>query len=230
MKNDDGFNDYDFDIGEVIRDAYELTNGVKLTFFLSFLFYVFVIMGVSFLVGLVYPGFAEDKISQAVLQLVISVLAIPMIVGIQMLALKHTRGEDIEFKDIFNYYNKTLKLFFASLLVAIFIYIPLILFAILAVVAKIPVIIILSIFPILYIALSYTYTTQLIADKDLKIWDAMELSRKAVKRHWLKFFGLGFMLGIIYLIGALALGIGLIWAIPLVMIAMSGIVYRKAFD
>ncbi len=230
MKNSDGFNDYDFDIGEVIRDAYELTKGVKLTFFLAFLIYLAMFIGASMVIALAYPGFAEDQLSQVVFQIFIGVIAIPMIVGIQMLALRHTRGESIKVKDIFNYYDKTLKLFFAAISVALIIYIPLIIFVILGVVAKMPAVIILAIFPILYLALSYTYTTQLIADKDLGIWEAMELSRKAVKRHWLKFFGLGIMLSIIYLIGALLLLVGLIWAIPMVMIAMSGIVYSKIFD
>jgi hypothetical protein len=230
MKNSDGFNDYDFDIGEVIGDAYELTKGVKLTFFLAFLFYIFIFIGTSMIVTLAYPGFVEDQLSQVVFQIIISVIAIPMMVGIQMLALKHTRGESIGFKDIFNYYDKTFKLFFASISVALIIYIPLIIFIIIGIVAKMPAVIILAIFPILYLALSYTYTTQLIADKDLGIWEAMELSRKAVQRHWLKFFGLGMMLAIIYLIGALLLLVGLIWAIPMVVIAMSGVVYSKMFD
>jgi hypothetical protein len=44
----------------------------------------------------------------------------------------------------------------------------------------------------------------------MDVWDAMELSRKVVTKHWFKVFGLFFLLSLFMLLGILTFGIGLI--------------------
>jgi uncharacterized membrane protein len=56
----------------------------------------------------------------------------------------------------------------------------------------------------------------------------MEASRKAVGQRWFKIFGLFLLLGLIVMISAIPLGIGLVWSMPLLMIAI-GILYRTIF-
>jgi uncharacterized membrane protein len=68
----------------------------------------------------------------------------------------------------------------------------------------------------------------LVIDRGLSPWQAMEASRKAITQHWFKVFGLIFTLGLMILVSAIPLGIGLIWTLPLTVICM-GILYRTIF-
>ena len=71
-------------------------------------------------------------------------------------------------------------------------------------------------------------TYPLIIEKDLSPWEAMEASRKAIHHHWFQVFGLFFVMGLIFMISALPLGIGTFWTMPMGVI-MFGIVYRTIF-
>ena len=57
---------------------------------------------------------------------------------------------------------------------------------------------------------------------------ALEASRKAITQHWFKVFGLFLLLGLIVMVSAIPLGIGLVWSIPLMVVAM-GVLYRTIF-
>ena len=67
-----------------------------------------------------------------------------------------------------------------------------------------------------------------VVERGLTPWQALEASRKAITQHWFKVFGLFLLLGLITLISAIPLGIGLVWTIPLFVIAM-GVLYRTIF-
>ena len=138
----------------------------------------------------------------------------PLIVGVIMLAIHYSRGEPIAFNSIFNYYHLTGKLALAGLLIYIMTIIGFV----------------LLILPGIYLSIAYVFTLPLIADKGMGVWDAMELSRKAVTKHWFKVFGLFFLLSLIMTLGALALGIGLIWAVPLLFVTLYGLLYPLIFD
>jgi len=86
------------------------------------------------------------------------------------------------------------------------------------------------ILPGLYLSIAYTFTMPLIVDKNMGVWDAMELSRKTVTKHWFKVFGLVLLLGIIALISAIPLGAGLIWTVPLMFMTLYGLLYPVMFD
>ena len=62
----------------------------------------------------------------------------------------------------------------------------------------------------------------------LSPWQALEASRKAITQHWFKVFGLFIVLGLIIIVSAIPLGIGLVWSIPLMVVAM-GVLYRTIF-
>ena len=131
-----------------------------------------------------------------------------------MLAINYSRGEKIEFKSVFNYYHLMGKLALAGILIYVMTIIGFI----------------LLVLPGIYLSIAYVFTLPLIADKGMDIWDAMELSRKTVTKHWFKVFGLLFLLSLIFLAGAMAFGIGLIWAIPLMFLTLYGLLYRSIFD
>jgi uncharacterized membrane protein len=65
-------------------------------------------------------------------------------------------------------------------------------------------------------------------DKNLAAWEAMETSRKATGKHWFGIFGFGIVIALINMATVFTLFIGLIWTIPLSVIAY-GILYRNMF-
>lgn len=87
---------------------------------------------------------------------------------------------------------------------------------------------VLLIVPGIYLSIAYAMALPLMAEKEMGIWESLETSRKAITKKWFPFFGFFIVMMLIMLAGALALGIGLIWAMPLTVIAY-GIVYRNMF-
>ncbi|NQD95394.1 hypothetical protein HP532_22315, partial [Pseudomonas sp. CrR25] len=87
---------------------------------------------------------------------------------------------------------------------------------------------ILLIIPGLYLAIAYMLAIPLVVERGLSPWQALEASRKAISQHWFKVFGLFLVLGVITMLSAIPLAIGLVWSIPLFVIAM-GVLYRTIF-
>ena len=84
------------------------------------------------------------------------------------------------------------------------------------------------IFPGIYLSVAYMFTWPLIVEKGLSPWQALEASRKAVTHCWFRSLGLFTLLSLIMVLAAFALLIGLLWAIPLMMLAY-GVLYRIIF-
>ena len=82
--------------------------------------------------------------------------------------------------------------------------------------------------PGLYLSLSYSFALPWMVDKKLDIWGAMEVSRQAVTKQWFTIFGVNLSLMLLVIVSAIPMGIGLIWTIPLILIA-QGVMYRKIF-
>lgn len=210
--------EYDFDIIEIMKTGFNRIEGVKGLFLAAFVVYVVVAVIVQIVLGTFFPSPPPPAEPNLLNQQIVTILSypvlMPLIVGIMMLAIHYSRGENIEFKSVFNYYHLTGKLSLAALLIYIMTVIGFV----------------LLILPGIYLSIAYVFTLPLIADKRMGVWDAMELSRKAVTKHWFKVFGLFLLLSIIMALGALALGIGLIWAAPLLFVTLFGLLYPLIFD
>ncbi|MCJ7765028.1 MAG: hypothetical protein MUP09_03725, partial [Thiovulaceae bacterium] len=137
---------------------------------------------------------------------------IPLSIGLLLLGYSRANDEELRIDSIFNYYVLVWPLFFAALLTTLLTYIG---FALL-------------ILPGIYLTIAYSFTLPLIIDKKLGIWGAMEVSRQAVTKHWFSVFAVFLALICLTIISAIPFGIGLIWTIPLTVIA-HGIMYRKIF-
>jgi uncharacterized membrane protein len=131
-----------------------------------------------------------------------------------MMAIRHVRGERIILQDMFGYYAMTWTLSLAALLIYMMTVVGLM----------------LLILPGIYLSVAYIFALPLIADKGMGIWDAMELSRKRVTEHWFKVFGLMILLSLGLMAGFLTLGIGLIWAVPLMLVTLYGLLYPIMFE
>ena len=71
--------------------------------------------------------------------------------------------------------------------------------------------------PGIYLAIAWMFPLQLVLDKGLDFWSAMELSRKVVTKHWFKFLGLGLVLLLLLFVGVMAFIVGIFVMMPLVM-------------
>ena len=210
--------EYDFDIIEILKAGFHRIEGVKGLFLAAFVVYMVVVIVLQIILGIFFPSPPPPAEPNLLNQQIVTILSypviMPLIVGIMMLAINYSRGESLEFKSIFNYYHLMGKLALAGILIYIMTVIGFI----------------LLILPGIYLSIAYIFTLPLIADKGMDVWAAMELSRKAVTKHWFKVFGLFFLLSLLMVLGVLTLGIGLIWAVPLLFITLYGLLYPLIFD
>ena len=206
--------DYEFVIGDVLREAWARTDGSKAPFAIAFLMYLVVYIGASFVVGLVTAIF--DRVGFEVFdvldQLIPVVIGMPMAVGMAMFGVRRSANVESSPMIVLSYFHLWLPIFALTLLMYIVVAIGLV----------------LLVLPGLYLAVSYMLALPLLIDKQLEPWAALETSRKALTNQWLNFFGISLVLGLINFATIFTLGIGLIWTLPMTYIAL-GILYRKVF-
>jgi uncharacterized membrane protein len=214
---DNNIRDYDFDIIEMTKTGWERINGVKAQFIAGFAIYIAAAVIVQMVLGLVFPqGTAEapNFLNQQIVGILSYPVLMPIMAGIMMMAIKHYRGEAVDFKSVFDYFYMTGKLALAGVIIYVFTIIG----------------IMLLVLPAIYVSVAYAFTIPLIVDKNMDVWEAMELSRKTVTKHWFKVAGLMGLLSIIMFISAIALGVGLVWTIPLFFVTMYGLAYPVIFN
>jgi hypothetical protein len=206
---------YQFTIGEVMSEAWQLIKGMKWTFWSAALVIgiIWVVLNqmVTLAVGMVLTGTAKTVVQQIVGGIIGIVMA-PLSVGIQMMCVRRALGLPIEFGTAFSYLHRGAAIIVASLLVILLGYLGLA----------------LLIIPGVYLFIAYSLTAQLIADQGLGVWQAMETSRKAITRRWWGVAGLLLVVGLLTMLSAIALLIPLIWTIPWSMMA-TGVLYRRIF-
>jgi len=87
----------------------------------------------------------------------------------------------------------------------------------------------LLVIPGLYLASVYMTVTPLVSERNLKPWEAMEISRKSCTHHWGKIFLLMLAIGLVGgIAGILTLGIGLIWIAPWMAMTYA-VLFRRIF-
>jgi len=217
MENENATHDYDFDIIEIIKAGWARMEGVKAQLFAAFAIYVAVAIVLQLTLGLVFPQGTQvepNYLNQQIVGILSYPVLMPIMAGIIMMAIHHGRGEQIDFKSVFNYYHLTGKLALAGILIYVMTMIGFI----------------LLIVPAIYLSVSYAFTLPLIVDKNMDVWAAMEHSRKTVTKHWFKVAGLMGLLSIILFLGAIPLGVGLIWTVPLMFVTMYGLAYPIMFE
>ena len=74
--------------------------------------------------------------------------------------------------------------------------------------------------PGIYLSVIWLFTIPLVIDKRLDFWQAMELSRKVVTRHWWKFLGFWLVLALINVAGLIPCGFGLFLTVPITLAAL----------
>ncbi len=210
---------YDFSIGDLLSEAWQLTKGTKGIIIGGFLIFYVAILVASFVVGAVLGIFSlfSDSlvliiIGQLLTTIIASAVSYPFFAGLNMVGIRRAAGQPFSFNEIFSHFGSLVPLLIAAVLMMVLIYLGMILLLI----------------PGIYLAVAYMLAIPLIVERGLSPWQAMEASRKAITQHWFKVFGLFLLLGLIVIVSAIPLGIGLIWSIPLFVMAM-GVLYRTIF-
>jgi len=73
--------------------------------------------------------------------------------------------------------------------------------------------------PAVYLSVGWMWAYYFVAFKGLDFWTAMEASRRVITKQWFHFLGFCFALVGLIIAGALCLGVGLLFAVPVAMIA-----------
>ncbi len=212
------FAHYDLQITAVLRESWEKTSGLKGSFWAAAVILILVMLAFGALLGgggvllASGDGVSGGIISSLMLQVVIMAIMYPFMAGIIMLGIHRSVELPLSYTSVFGYFAYTLPLLGVAVLMSILITLGFL----------------LLIIPGIYLSLAYMFAVPLVVEKNLGVWEAMETSRKAVTTHWFKLFFLFLLMGLILLISALPLGIGLIWTCPM-MLAMTGVMYREIF-
>src|SRR5437899_9594495 len=74
--------------------------------------------------------------------------------------------------------------------------------------------------PGIYLGVAWKFTLALIMDKHLEFWDAMEVSRKVVTRHWWHLFALLILSALLNLAGLLCCCVGFFVTMPVTVFAL----------
>lgn len=205
---------YDFDIAEVISEAWQRTDGVKMPFNIALSIYSVVYILAVLVVPYVLSGFSMEftNISNAIGGLLNLLVGYPVMAGVMMMGVTRASGRTVDYGMCLQFFSKTLPIFLLMVVMFVMVMLGFV----------------LLIIPGIYLAIAYMFAMLLVLEKNMGTWEALETSRQAVTHHWFKLFGVGFVMGLIMFISMLPLGIGLIWTMPMFYI-LNGVLYRRIF-
>lgn len=220
---------YSLQVGAILSEAWSRVAGTKWTFQVALLLYFLVYFVAMVVIAYVFyygglrgpipealadlPETAQILLGGGVVEsLLLSVAVIPLGAGVAMMGLRRAVDVPIRATDILMYYDRFIPLAITFVLLYLMLVIGFL----------------LLILPGIYLSIAYSMAMLLVVDKKMSPWQALETSRKAVTKRWFALFGLYIVFGIISVISIIPLGLGFIWTIPLMVIAM-GIVYRNMF-
>lgn len=86
----------------------------------------------------------------------------------------------------------------------------------------------LLVLPGIYLVVCYAFVLPLVVDRNLPAWQAMELSRITVHRHWWSVFGLLLAQAVLIVLGVFTAGVGLVFAMPFCTAALM-VAYEDLF-
>ncbi len=73
--------------------------------------------------------------------------------------------------------------------------------------------------PLIYLIVSWSWSSLFIVFYNMKFWDAMEMSRKIIMKNWLQYFFFLIVLAFTAMSGAILIFVGLLFTIPIVFCA-----------
>jgi hypothetical protein len=203
--------DYNLDLGDCISRGWEL---VKNNFWPVVGTTTLVLFAI-FLVNQFFGLFTRSAVNDMIVQHRVSprgifIIVVVMIVsapvytvfsaGLFKYYLKQIRGETAGVGDAFSGFGPHLgQLIMLSLVQIIFVFLGYM----------------LCVIPGIYLAVAWYFAIPLVIDKGLGFWEAMELSRKMVNKHWFLVFAFLLVYGMLSMIGIIACFIGILVTLPI---------------
>lgn len=208
----------EFTLGEALNEAWQYTKGAKASIWaaVGVMYLIMLILGLG--LGFMQAAVGLDTDSaigvwaEIGVQSLVSALSTLFTAGLMYMGVRRAAERSLTWKMVFNGFSMAFKLIIASILMTLLIVSG----------------VVLLVLPGIYLAVGYTMTLPLMLDRQLDPWQAMEISRKAIHKVWWKVFGLFFVMGLLYIVSSIPLGIGLIWTVPMSVI-LVGVVYRYLF-
>jgi hypothetical protein len=209
--------DYQFSIGDTLSEAWAKTKGAKTAILIGCVIYFAILIGISMVLGIVsvigsFFGSVGAIGVQVLSQLITTAISMPMAAGLMIMGIQRSVNAPISSGAVLHYFPQILSLLLLVILMYLMIAVGLVLLVI----------------PGIYLMVSYYLAIPLLIEKNLGPWQALEASRKAISKRWFAIFGFFIVLTLINLVAMIPLLIGLIWTVPMSVIAM-GILYRNIF-
>jgi hypothetical protein len=79
---------------------------------------------------------------------------------------------------------------------------------------------VLCVIPGIYLSVAWMFSIPLVIDRNMNFWDAMELSRKVISKHWFLVFALVLVLGLLAMSGLIACCLGVFVTMPIASVAL----------
>lgn len=157
-------------------------------------------------------GGRTDPTTASASSLLSSLVSLLINMSIIRVSLKFADGQPVQFADLYQGFTvrKVINYIAASILYGIMVAIGFI----------------LLIVPGIYLALTYGQFSYAIIDKDLGILDAFKYSKQITSGQKLQLIKFWLASAGVIILGCLALLVGLIWAVPTILVA-GAFVYRK---
>ena len=203
---------YTLGIEEILTEAWALIAGYKLKLNIAVAIYSAVAIVVALIVGGIQMLSGENVLVVIVGELVYAWITLPIAMGLFAISLDRAAGGDVLNDRLFAFFPMATRLLLATILMTLVIFVGYV----------------LLILPGIYLSVAYLFALPLLVQERLGIVDALEASRKAITHRWFTIFGLLLVLTLLNGLAAIPLGIGLIWSVPLTVIAV-GLAYKRIF-
>jgi uncharacterized membrane protein len=248
--------DYSFSAFDTIDETWREIKGKKGMLWVGLLLTIAVSIGVSMATSLISgllghassfaTAFHSASFQSSIVEGGMAVVAnmaqtlitLPVQLGFFMYMLKRLAGLPTEIGELFQYFSKTLSFFLTTLLMYLLVALGFL----------------CLILPGIYLLVAYMFANDLVVEKGLSPWEALEASRKAVTHHWWRFLGFTILNGLIMILAILPLFItaiasihrdwgtiaflvfvggmltllALVWVLPATTLAKP-VLYRKVF-
>lgn len=203
---------YSLGIEGVLTEAWALIAGYKLRLNIAVAIYSAIAIVMAFLVGGVQMLSGESVLFAILGELVYAWVTLPVAMGLFAISLERASGGEVINDRLFGFFSSATRLLLATILMTLLIFVGYV----------------LLILPGVYLSVAYLFALPLLVQERMGVVDALEASRKTITHRWFTVFGLLLLLSLINGVAALPLGIGLIWSVPLTVVAI-GLTYKKMF-
>ncbi|RCU52691.1 MULTISPECIES: hypothetical protein [Corallincola] len=223
--------EYSVSVKQVLKKSWQLTQQNKLPVLFAFLFAVAINIGAQHIMSLMLGGGeGGNEGIDGVANLIATLIAAPFWGGLDMMALRRSRGAPVQVTDVFNYLKYFAPLALVQVLITILLQLGLV----------------LLLLPAIYLAVGTSFAIMLMLDRGISPTKAVYLSIRAAHHQWFKLFlvflaltpamGLAAIPLAVYLSGqgmeqvqsTMMFSLLLIWAVPMLYFA-KGVMFDAIF-